>query len=60
MLVPVLIASITAVAMVVTVLAKPYIEVKKIKIGLYWVVCVLGAILMLVFKGISLRQLFKA
>lgn len=55
MLVPVLIASITAVAMVVTVLAKPYIEVKKIKIGLYWVVCVLGAILMLVFKGISFK-----
>lgn len=47
------IAGATALLMVATVLIKPYINIGKIKIGLYWVVCLLGAILMLATKRIS-------
>ena len=41
------IASITALTMVATVLIKPYAQIKNFKIGLYWVVCLIGAILIL-------------
>ena len=50
------IAGATAILMVSTVLIKPYINVGKIKIGLYWVVCLLGAILMLATKRISFSK----
>ncbi len=59
MLVPVLISSITVVIMVLTVLIKPYIEIKKLKIGLYWVVCLIGAFFMLLLKGISLSATYQ-
>ncbi len=44
------IAVLTAAAMIISVLFKPYINLKKSKIGLYWVVCLIGAIAML-FTG---------
>ena len=42
-----IIAGITAALMVLSVLLKPYIYVKKLKIGLYWIICAAGAAAML-------------
>ena len=50
MVLTIIIACITAVAMVSIVVAKPYLEVKKFKIGLYWVVCLIGAFFMLILN----------
>ncbi len=50
----IIIATITAITMISTVLIKPYATVKKLSIGLYWVVCLMGAIAMLVFNRLSL------
>ena len=52
----IIIASITAIAMICAVLIKPYATIKKFSIGLYWVVCLIGAILMLVFNRLSLSS----
>ena len=47
------IAAAVAVAMILTVLIKPYINIGTHKLGLYWVVCLIGAILMLATGRIS-------
>ena len=43
-----IIAGITVALMVLSVLLKPYIYVKKLKIGLYWIICAAGAAAMLI------------
>ena len=53
MLVCVLIALITIALMVCSVLLKPYIKIGKKEVGLYWIICLIGAIFMLVFGCIS-------
>lgn len=45
----VIIALATTLSMTVAVLIKPYINVGKTKVGLYWIICLIGALLMLVF-----------
>lgn len=45
--------------MVFCVLLKPYIYVKKLKIGLYWMVCVAGAAVMLICGCISLSDAWQ-
>lgn len=44
------IAGVTALAMILTILIKPYVSVGGHKLGLYWIVCLIGALLML-FTG---------
>lgn len=56
MLLTIIIACITALAMITVVVVKPYLEIKKFKIGLYWVVCLIGAFFMLVFGRLSLSD----
>ncbi len=56
MLLTIIIALLTAIAMVFIVVIKPYLEVKKFKIGLYWVVCLIGAFFMLIFNRLSLSD----
>ena len=51
-----IISALTAVAMVTAVLVKPYVTVFKIKIGLYWVACLIGAVLILAFNQLSLSE----
>ena len=53
MLVCVLIALITIISMVFSVLLKPYIKIGKKEVGLYWIICLVGAIFMLIFGAIS-------
>ncbi len=43
-----IIALVTVVLMITAVLVKPYVRIGKLKIGLYWVVCAIGAIAMLI------------
>ena len=53
MVLTIIIAALTAVGLVLAVLIKPYITVGKIKLGLYWIIAVIGAILMLLTGRIS-------
>lgn len=43
----IIISSITAVLLTASVIVKPYVKIGKIKIGLYWVISLIGAILIL-------------
>ncbi len=52
MTVSIVLAVLTVVALIVCVLVKPYIKIGKVTIGLYWVVCLVGAILQLAFGTI--------
>jgi len=56
MILTIIIAVITAIGMIAAVLIKPYVTIGKIKIGLYWLVCIIGAILMLITGRISLSS----
>ena len=56
MILTMIIAVITAIGMIAAVLIKPYVTIGKIKIGLYWLVCLIGAILMLITGCISLSS----
>ncbi len=49
----VIIAGLTVSAMIISILTKPYVNVKGRKIGLYYIVCLIGALLMLAFNKIS-------
>ena len=42
MILTVIISALTVLAMTSVVLSKPYVKVKKLNIGLYWVVCLIG------------------
>ena len=59
MLVPVIIAAVTAIAMILSVLFKPYLSFGKIKVGLYVIICFLGAIAELLFGGLSAGEAIK-
>ena len=56
MILTVTIAGITALSMVLCVLTKPYIKIAKGQVGLYWLICLLGAIMMLLFGCIDLSS----
>jgi len=53
------IASITVAIMIAIVLIKPYIKIGTHKLGLYWVVCFVGALVMLLTGRISLQKVFE-
>ncbi len=59
MITTIIISAITVVAMIFTVLLKPYIEKGRIRIGLYWVVCLAGAIAILISGELPLKQAFE-
>ena len=54
-----IIGGLTCLAIVTTVLVKPSVKVKKINIGLYWVVALLGAILLLAFKFVDFNKIIQ-
>ncbi len=56
MILTVAIAGVTAIAMVISVLTKPYIKLKKVQLGLYWIICLIGAIMMLLLGRIDLSS----
>ena len=59
MILPIIIASVTALLMVTVVILKPYITKGHHSIGLYWIICLVGAILMIACGCISLPEVFK-
>ena len=59
MTVPVIVAAITALAMILSVLFKPYLSFGKIKVGLYVIICFIGAIAELLFGGLSFGTAIK-
>lgn len=53
----VIISLITVAAMVLAVLIKPYVKIKKLTVGLYWVVCFIGAAIMLATGRLSFSKM---
>lgn len=53
MILTIIIACATVVSMTGAVLIKPYINLGKIKLGLYWIICLVGALLMLLLGCID-------
>ena len=54
MIASVSIAAFSALAMIISVLFKPYLSFGKIKIGLYVIICCVGAVAEILFGGLSL------
>ena len=52
----VIIASVTVLLMITSVLIKPYINIGKHKLGLYWIITLSGAIILLLTGQISLSS----
>ena len=59
MILTVTIAGITVIGMVISVLTKPYIKIGKVQLGLYWIICLIGAMLMLLLGCIDLSTVFN-
>lgn len=59
MILPIIIASVTAILMVTVVIVKPYIVKGHHSIGLYWIICLVGALLMIVSGCISLKEVWS-
>ncbi len=59
MLVCAIIAIITILLMVCSVLIKPYIKIGKSEVGLYWLICLVGAIAMLLSGSISVDSVIN-
>lgn len=54
-----IIALVVAIAMVASVLFKPYIKIGKLNFGLYWIICLIGALLMLIFNRIDFASVIS-
>ena len=50
------IAALSALVMIISVLFKPYLSFGKIKVGLYVIVCIIGAAAELLFGGLSVAD----
>jgi arsenical pump membrane protein len=51
------IGSITCITMILAVLFKPQIKVKRFFIDTYWPIALMGALLLVVFKSISFKEI---
>ncbi len=59
MTISLIISAITALALILVIIFKPYIQIKKFGIGLYWVVALLGAILLILFNTILVKDVIN-
>ena len=50
----VIISLITVISMICVVIFKPYIKIGKVNVGLYYIICLLGAILILITSSLPL------
>lgn len=55
-----IISAITAIALILVIIFKPYVQIKRFGIGLYWVVALLGAILLIVFNTLSISEVINS
>ncbi len=58
MILTAIISAVTVLCMAGVVLTKPYVKIKKFNIGLYWVICLVGAILLIVTGCIDLGSVW--
>lgn len=54
-----IIAAVTIILIILTSLFYPTLKVKKLKLQTYWVVALLGAILLLIFKEVKINELIE-
>ena len=54
----IIIGAVTCLAMISSVLFFPQIKIKKVKIDCYWVIVLIGAILMVSIVGVDLKYLW--
>lgn len=54
------IAIITVILLILSVFLFPKIKIKGKEIHTYWIVCLIGAIFMVVFKSISLKDIYQS
>lgn len=59
MAISITIALITAILMVIAVLVKPYAKIYKFNVGVYWVICLVGALAMLIFGAIDFSSVIN-
>ncbi len=58
MILTIIISAITVVAMAGAVLIKPYAKIKNFNIGVYWVICLVGAITLIATGCIDLKSVW--
>lgn len=58
-MIAIIIALTTTILMVLSVLFKPRITIGRVNVGLYWLICLIGAVFMLIFGDFSLSFLAK-
>ncbi len=60
MLVTLILALITCVCLILSVLLFPKIKIKNLEIHTYWIVCLIGACLVLIFNEVSFSEIIAA
>ncbi len=58
MILTIIISALTVLAMAGAVLIKPYAQIKKFNIGIYWVICLIGALLLLATRCIDFSSVW--
>lgn len=53
----IIISLITCILLIVSILAFPKIKLFKKEINTYWIICFIGAVFILLFKGVSINEL---
>ncbi len=59
MVATIVISSITVIGMIISVLTKPYIEKGKFRIGLYWLICLVGAVTILASGALPIKKAWQ-
>ncbi len=59
MIFTIVVSAITVLAMIICVLTKPYIQKGHFRVGLYWVICLAGALIILIGGGLPLKEAWK-
>lgn len=51
------ISLITCILLILSILLFPKVKIFKKEINTYWIICLIGALLILIFKGVSIKEL---
>lgn len=51
------ISLITCISLILSILLFPKVKIFKKEINTYWIICLIGALLILIFKGVSIKEL---
>ena len=54
-----IISLITCVSLILSILLFPKVKILKKEINTYWIICLIGALFILLFKGVSLKELMS-